>query len=154
MNTSAPTTPPLWLAPRSHSHLLSALLVTLNILLVFFLFFYFYRFFWQNQPSNQNDETNSTSSSPPSSPRPGRGLELQFISSLPVIEFKNGGTEKVECAVCLGEFKDGEKIRVLPKCNHRFHVECVDKWFKTNANCPLCRAPVESRDCTALDSVV
>ncbi|CAN1277197.1 RING-H2 finger protein ATL74 [Linum perenne] len=44
-----------------------------------------------------------------------------------------------ECSICLGEFLDGERIRVLPKCNHEFHVWCIDKWLALHATCPNCR---------------
>ncbi|TYG93690.1 hypothetical protein ES288_A11G130500v1 [Gossypium darwinii] len=44
--------------------------------------------------------------------------------------------------VCLSEFENDEKARVLPNCNHSFHVDCIDMWFYTHSNCPLCRAPV------------
>ncbi|XP_025631253.1 E3 ubiquitin-protein ligase ATL31-like [Arachis hypogaea] len=31
-----------------------------------------------------------------------------------------------QCAVCLSEFKDMDKLRLLPKCSHVFHPECID----------------------------
>lgn len=43
--------------------------------------------------------------------------------------------------------EEGEVLRVL-RCGHRFHVECVDKWFLSAADytrepaCPLCNAPL------------
>ncbi|URE40080.1 RING-H2 finger protein [Musa troglodytarum] len=35
---------------------------------------------------------------------------------------------------------EGDKIKVLPGCDHGFHPECVDEWLRARANCPLCRA--------------
>lgn len=46
--------------------------------------------------------------------------------------------------MCLSEFEEGETGRLLPKCKHSFHIECIDMWFHSNSTCPLCRAPVEA----------
>lgn len=72
-----------------------------------------------------------------------RGLELSVLGSLPVVvfdskDFKDG----LECAVCLCEVEPGEKARMLPKCNHGFHVDCIDMWFQSHSTCPICRDSV------------
>jgi E3 ubiquitin-protein ligase RNF38/44 len=77
-------------------------------------------------------------------PAVSRGLDASVISSLPVFKFcPETHPEGVECAVCLSEFEEGETGRVLPKCNHSFHINCIDMWFQSHSTCPLCRAPVE-----------
>lgn len=43
------------------------------------------------------------------------------------------------CAVCLSEFEEGEELRTLPDCMHSFHVQCIDMWFYSHRNCPICR---------------
>uniref|UniRef100_A0ACD5X1V0 Uncharacterized protein n=1 Tax=Avena sativa TaxID=4498 RepID=A0ACD5X1V0_AVESA len=55
------------------------------------------------------------------------------------------------CAVCLAEFRDGETLRLLPRCAHAFHRGCIDTWLRAHVNCPLCRAPVKvaSSSCNA-----
>jgi len=73
-----------------------------------------------------------------------RGLDASVISSLPVFKFSSKTDQAVDCAVCLSEFEDGETGRVLPKCNHSFHIDCIDMWFQSHSTCPLCRAPVEA----------
>ena len=50
-----------------------------------------------------------------------------------------GGSPSRECAVCLGNFAEGEPIKFLPGCGHFFHSECIDKWLRASATCPLCR---------------
>lgn len=73
------------------------------------------------------------------------GLDPSVLRSLPVMvfqpqDFKDG----LECAVCLSELAQGEKARLLPKCNHGFHLDCIDMWFQSHATCPLCRTSVAS----------
>eukprot|EP01018_Ginkgo_biloba_P011123 Gb_16413 [translate_table: standard] len=46
--------------------------------------------------------------------------------------------EDAVCCICLGKYKDDVELRELP-CLHHFHVDCVDKWLKINASCPLCK---------------
>ncbi|EFH44290.1 hypothetical protein ARALYDRAFT_354960 [Arabidopsis lyrata subsp. lyrata] len=53
--------------------------------------------------------------------------------------FKIKGTD---CSICLGEFNEDESLRLLPKCNHTFHVVCIDRWLKSHSNCPLCRTKI------------
>ncbi|KAK8684543.1 hypothetical protein V6N13_040565 [Hibiscus sabdariffa] len=74
-----------------------------------------------------------------------RGLDARVLKSLPVFTFssKSHPDSVTECAVCLSEFEEGESGRVLPKCNHSFHSECIDMWFHSHSTCPLCRTSVE-----------
>lgn len=47
------------------------------------------------------------------------------------------------CTVCLSDINGCEKYRQLTNCNHCFHVECIDKWFRlSHLTCPLCRSKV------------
>ncbi|KAI3469352.1 hypothetical protein Pfo_026015 [Paulownia fortunei] len=73
-----------------------------------------------------------------------RGLELTVLNSLPVFLYSPKAEQPpLECAVCLSEFEEKEIVRLLPKCNHSFHIECIDMWFHSHSTCPLCRSPVE-----------
>lgn len=45
------------------------------------------------------------------------------------------------CCICLSKYLDNDELRELP-CGHFFHVECVDKWLKINALCPLCKCEI------------
>lgn len=72
-----------------------------------------------------------------------RGLDPLVLRSLPVLEFNpKDFKDGLECAVCLSELEEGERARLLPKCNHGFHVDCIDMWFQSHSTCPICRNPV------------
>ncbi|KAF8394598.1 hypothetical protein HHK36_020812 [Tetracentron sinense] len=72
-----------------------------------------------------------------------RGLDASVLQSLPVFVYSTKTHNEVtECAVCLSEFEENEKGRLLPKCNHSFHIDCIDMWFHSHSTCPLCRDPV------------
>ncbi|XXG84904.1 hypothetical protein AAC387_Pa11g0110 [Persea americana] len=80
-----------------------------------------------------------------------RGLDESVIRAIPIIQFKKivagrEGDEKSisECAVCLNEFQEEERLRLLPNCSHAFHIDCIDTWLQSNANCPLCRSSVSN----------
>lgn len=46
------------------------------------------------------------------------------------------------CAICLDEFENKEKVRVLP-CKHRFHEACLVPWLtERHSSCPLCKYDV------------
>ena len=38
-------------------------------------------------------------------------------------------------------FEKNEMIRSL-KCNHKFHIDCIDSWLKKEKMCPLCKKEV------------
>ncbi|XP_007050979.2 PREDICTED: RING-H2 finger protein ATL5 [Theobroma cacao] len=75
-----------------------------------------------------------------------KGLDPSVIKTIPTFIYsaKANHFPPLECAVCLAEFENDEEARVLPKCNHTFHVDCIDMWFYSHSNCPLCRAPVQA----------
>ncbi|GFP80317.1 E3 ubiquitin-protein ligase at4g11680 [Phtheirospermum japonicum] len=49
--------------------------------------------------------------------------------------------EDAVCCICLAKYVNNDELRELP-CSHFFHKDCVDKWLKINASCPLCKAEV------------
>ncbi|KAK1423027.1 hypothetical protein QVD17_18320 [Tagetes erecta] len=69
------------------------------------------------------------------------GLDQAFIDALPVFLYKEllGLQEPFDCAVCLCEFSEHDKLRLLPLCSHAFHIHCIDTWLLSNSTCPLCR---------------
>ncbi|OIV90656.1 hypothetical protein TanjilG_01737 [Lupinus angustifolius] len=86
-----------------------------------------------------------------------RGLDEAVIRLIPLIQYKTqqeGRTSSIssngefgersfcECAICLNEFQENEKLRIVPNCSHVFHIDCIDIWLQNNANCPLCRTSI------------
>ncbi|KAF3447959.1 hypothetical protein FNV43_RR08666 [Rhamnella rubrinervis] len=68
------------------------------------------------------------------------GLKKSHLRQIPVAVYGSGvNIPATECPICLGEFQDGDKVRVLPKCNHGFHVSCIDTWLLSHSSCPNCR---------------
>lgn len=71
-----------------------------------------------------------------------RSMSQDDIENLPCFDFKAGekGSSPVDCAVCLENFKVGDKCRLLPLCKHSFHAQCVDLWLLKTPICPICRS--------------
>ncbi|WOK95366.1 RING-H2 finger protein ATL79-like [Canna indica] len=73
----------------------------------------------------------------PKKPRP-------WPPSVPAVLYSAAGTRmaggETECAICLTEFAEGDAVRVLPACNHGFHVGCIERWLAARSSCPTCRA--------------
>ncbi|KAH7837582.1 hypothetical protein Vadar_015454 [Vaccinium darrowii] len=73
------------------------------------------------------------------------GLSKDALTQIPVVAYESGLGEipvKECCPICLGEFSGGEKVRILPKCGHGFHVKCIDTWLLSHSSCPNCRVSV------------
>ncbi|KAL1553875.1 RING-type E3 ubiquitin transferase [Salvia divinorum] len=81
------------------------------------------------------------------------GVNRKVIQQLPLFRFASlrGQKDGLECAVCLTRFEAEEVLRLLPKCKHAFHVECVDTWLDQHSTCPLCRYRVRPEDVLLVD---
>ncbi|KAF5951667.1 hypothetical protein HYC85_009611 [Camellia sinensis] len=69
------------------------------------------------------------------------GLDESVIKSIPLSVYTRKSSVH-ECAVCLLEFEENDYVRTLPVCYHAFHVDCIDIWLGSHANCPLCRSRI------------
>lgn len=70
------------------------------------------------------------------------GLTKKAIEALPTMAYSAldvPGDVSTDCPICLSEFTPGEELKVLPKCNHGFHVGCIDTWLSSHSSCPTCR---------------
>ncbi|KAI3921906.1 hypothetical protein MKX01_005595 [Papaver californicum] len=70
------------------------------------------------------------------------GIKEKALKTFPVVTYLSGlklqGLD-TECVICLSELAQGERVRILPKCNHGFHIKCIDKWLSSHSSCPTCR---------------
>ena len=47
------------------------------------------------------------------------------------------------CSICIDEFEPGEKIILLPRCQHGFHRDCIHPWLTQRQGCcPFCKTTV------------
>ncbi|KAK9742336.1 hypothetical protein RND81_03G165000 [Saponaria officinalis] len=90
--------------------------------------------------------TSSAANAPHAPPSCAKGLDSAFIKAMPIILHQGidvcDRDDDVECCICLGVFEEGDKVKVLNECQHRFHSDCVDRWLGGQATCPLCRVSI------------
>lgn len=73
---------------------------------------------------------------------PNRGINRKALKTFPTVNYSadlNMSGLDSECVICLSDFKPGDCVRLLPKCNHGFHVQCINKWLSCHSSCPKCR---------------
>ncbi len=84
------------------------------------------------------------------------GLEEALIGRIPTCTFgaelqqqpqqlglmNTQGCTNMGCSVCLSEYQEGDTLRILPKCNHSFHLLCIDTWLHSHSTCPLCHVNI------------
>ncbi|KAK1416461.1 hypothetical protein QVD17_32252 [Tagetes erecta] len=46
------------------------------------------------------------------------------------------------CSICLQDFEIGNSAGIFPKCEHKFHPECISQWLLTHNSCPVCRTTI------------
>lgn len=75
-------------------------------------------------------------------------VERQELVDL-LVKYRGGPSNNDTCCICCEEYETGDVLRLLRKCKHEFHLECLDKWAFTSVNsqrapsCPLCNQGLE-----------
>merc|ERR1719263_384710 len=72
------------------------------------------------------------------------GAPQEVIESLEAVRFSPEIHDNEPCAICLGDFEEGDELRRLPCGHQQFHAACIDKWLVRNKKCPLCMGDIES----------
>ncbi|KAJ6773493.1 E3 UBIQUITIN-PROTEIN LIGASE ATL23 [Salix purpurea] len=73
-----------------------------------------------------------------------KGLSSSELERLPRVTGKEL-VLGVECAVCLDDIESEQVARIVPGCNHGFHLECADTWLAKRPVCPVCRAKLDAQ---------
>jgi len=69
----------------------------------------------------------------------------EVIYSIEKLEAKGIKLTNNECPICLNDFKEKTRIKLLP-CDHGFHPECIEPWIRQhNDSCPMCRETVTDK---------
>ncbi|KAJ3680044.1 hypothetical protein LUZ60_016322 [Juncus effusus] len=74
------------------------------------------------------------------------GLEPIIVSAIPTLKYNYeafNSKDDAQCSICLGEYQEKEMLRIIPACNHSFHLTCIDLWLQKQATCPICRLPLK-----------
>ena len=75
---------------------------------------------------------------------------LQNVTVIPTEEQLQNNTTLVQlsedtadnCAICQDPLLANQSARTLKRCQHIFHMDCIDTWFQRNCQCPCCRIDV------------
>eukprot|EP00746_Dinoflagellata_sp_MGD_P166404 gnl/MRDRNA2_/MRDRNA2_96257_c0_seq1.p1 gnl/MRDRNA2_/MRDRNA2_96257_c0~~gnl/MRDRNA2_/MRDRNA2_96257_c0_seq1.p1 ORF type:complete len:475 (+),score=102.83 gnl/MRDRNA2_/MRDRNA2_96257_c0_seq1:103-1527(+) len=73
----------------------------------------------------------------------------EVIEKLELVQWDNemfADDSNACCAICLGDFEDGDQLRRLPCGHQQFHAACVDHWLSKAGRCPLCVADITPED--------
>ncbi|MBA0862885.1 hypothetical protein Goshw_013927 [Gossypium schwendimanii] len=134
--------PPRGDSYRLYSHFDPSMAIVVMVLVGAFFFVWILSIYIRHYDESYPIATAAASSAQRFRPS---GLDPEVIENFPLFLYSHLknlkiGKRALECAVCLSEFEDDETLRVIPKCCHVFHLDCIDAWLAYHVTCPVCRA--------------
>lgn len=65
---------------------------------------------------------------------------VRAIRQLKYVDPRDVQVDTQTCPICLCEWNelDGHQL-VLSPCGHFFHAHCINEWYRTRFDCPMCR---------------
>lgn len=132
--------------PSSYSHFSASMAIIIVVLVSAFFIMGFFSVYVKRCATSEYEAQLAHLRDPGrvASSRPEPGLDKAIYEAFAIVDYSElksykSAKETTECVVCLCEFEDEEKLRLLPICAHFFHPECIDAWFVNHTTCPLCR---------------
>ncbi|KAK8805607.1 hypothetical protein WA158_002263 [Blastocystis sp. Blastoise] len=79
-------------------------------------------------------------------------MERQLVTMEPDMEpdYSLDDHKDNECMICLNLIEDDDYIYNL-ECGHAFHCECLEKWYRRRAICPLCKQQLKAHKTALCD---
>ncbi|ORX40390.1 hypothetical protein BCR36DRAFT_407579 [Piromyces finnis] len=115
------------------------MITTMLPIIFIFAVFIIFKFRVEASEANLHNESNASLGA----------ATQEEVEALPIKVFsmeKKKENDPETCAVCIDDFQDGDKLRVLP-CRHEYHVECIDLWLTTRKSfCPICKRCINDDD--------
>jgi len=70
-------------------------------------------------------------------------LKEEVAKSLHVSKYSNidpkyRDDRNIQCSICLSEYDNEDAVYQL-NCDHIYHTDCINQWFKSNSKCPVCK---------------
>ncbi|KAF5729390.1 putative RING-H2 finger protein ATL71 [Tripterygium wilfordii] len=82
------------------------------------------------------------------------GLYEATANSYPRLLYSQAKLDKGDaiaqsCSICLADYKERDMVRLMPECDHIFHLQCIDPWLRLHTTCPMCRSSLSSTSMTS-----
>lgn len=69
-----------------------------------------------------------------------QGVNPQNFIKMRVITYRDRFADMgiVRCFICFSNYKEGDRLKQFPFCQHVCHIKCLELWMSFEAKCPEC----------------